>query len=165
MAETLLIQLGDGVFDAQNARTVSISNLSFESKVLNKTIYDNLSSEARVNPIGTFGSTFIDTTAWTPNPKTRRLLQVWNNCFSRSTAKADDVPVIFATLLGFSTKEILAIPPEDRMKAMLCAQEEIPLKILFNQTNKSPLTDLIRFTDRLVLGTAEEKGKCTGHCI
>ncbi|KAF4625499.1 hypothetical protein G7Y89_g12663 [Cudoniella acicularis] len=44
-----------------------------------------------------------------------------------------DVHAIFANLLDFHAEEVLLLPENQRMKAILCAQERLPLRILYNR--------------------------------
>lgn len=56
----------------------------------------------------------------------------WNNLAERSTTKREDIHCILANMLGFSAGELLGLPYEERMKAILCTQTTLPLKLLFN---------------------------------
>ncbi|KAL8747698.1 MAG: hypothetical protein Q9190_000439 [Brigantiaea leucoxantha] len=137
LAKRLLMPLRDGVFVAQDTQAIASTNSSTTVQAQNDLIHNSISDEIRVNPLGSFGSTFLGAAEYIFNPETRRLFHVWHNCIGRSTTKADDVPLIMATLLGFAIKDILAIPPKDRVKAMLYTQGKIPLKILFNNVQRA----------------------------
>ena len=63
-----------------------------------------------------------------------QFMQVWNDMLGRSTTKFEDVPCILANLLDFKAAEILNLPPHSRMKAMLCAQERLPLNLICGQS-------------------------------
>lgn len=56
----------------------------------------------------------------------------WNNLAQRSTTKKEDIHCILANMLGFSAGELLELPYEERMKAILCTQTTLPLKLFFN---------------------------------
>lgn len=56
----------------------------------------------------------------------------WNNLAQRSTTKKEDMHCILANMLGFSAGELLELPSEERMKAILCTQTTLPLNLLFN---------------------------------
>lgn len=61
---------------------------------------------------------------------------VWNHLASRSTSKMDDVPAILANTLDLSAPEVLELPPERRMQAILRAQEKLPVAIIYNNARK-----------------------------
>ncbi|KAL9033018.1 MAG: hypothetical protein Q9214_007710 [Letrouitia sp. 1 TL-2023] len=52
----------------------------------------------------------------------------------RSTTKWEDVYGIFANLLSFRVKDIESLPENKRMKAMLCGQGCIPIRLLFQHS-------------------------------
>ena len=64
----------------------------------------------------------------------QQLIQVWNDLLGRSTTKFEDVHCILANLLHFKAAEILRLPPNSRMKAMLCAQKRLPLNLICGQS-------------------------------
>ncbi|KAL8743885.1 MAG: hypothetical protein Q9190_003806 [Brigantiaea leucoxantha] len=78
--------------------------------------------------------------AFIPSPFLNRSLgaaqisYVWNNMMGRSTTQWEDVYGIFANLLNFRVKDIESLPQDERMKAMLCAQESIPIRLLFQHS-------------------------------
>ena len=57
---------------------------------------------------------------------------VWNELKHRSTTKPEDIFAIFANLLDFNAGQIINLPQEERMKAILWSSGEIPLSLLFN---------------------------------
>ncbi|KAL8965156.1 MAG: hypothetical protein Q9183_004000, partial [Haloplaca sp. 2 TL-2023] len=61
---------------------------------------------------------------------------VWNQLASRSTSKKEDVHGILANTLDLSAKEVLDLPPQSRMKAILKAQEMIPAALMYNSAGK-----------------------------
>lgn len=58
---------------------------------------------------------------------------VWQELVPRSTTKAEDLPTIFASLLDFKAHEILQVPAEYRMLAMLANMPVLPRELLFNR--------------------------------
>ena len=66
--------------------------------------------------------------------RNQQFIQVWNDLLGRSTTKFEDIHCILANLLDFNAAEILRLPPNNRMKAMLCAQKELPLDLLCGQS-------------------------------
>lgn len=61
----------------------------------------------------------------------QQFVKGWDAPLYRSTSKAEEVPGIFAILNDLSAGEIVALPSEERMKAILRAQDLLPLAILF----------------------------------
>lgn len=61
-----------------------------------------------------------------------QFIAVWNKLSGRTTTQTKDLHGIFANLLDFHAEEITALCPTQRMKAILCAQERLPLKLLYN---------------------------------
>lgn len=55
----------------------------------------------------------------------------WNNLVQRSTSRKGDIYCIFASMLGLNGGDILALPHEQRMKAIIRAQKRLPLDLLF----------------------------------
>lgn len=61
-----------------------------------------------------------------------QFVSVWNALSGRTTTQTKDLHVIFANLLDFHAEEIILLDPKQRMKAILCAQERLPVKLLYN---------------------------------
>ena len=61
-----------------------------------------------------------------------QFVSVWNALSGRTTTKTKDLHGIFANLLDFHAEEIILLDPKQRMKAILCAQECLPVKLLYN---------------------------------
>ncbi|KAH8678933.1 hypothetical protein BGZ60DRAFT_513193 [Tricladium varicosporioides] len=84
---------------------------------------------------------------------------VWNELSRRSTTMMDDVHGIFATLLDFHTEEILLLDRKERMKAILCAQETLPIKLLYiRNARRSTLGSLDRWVPDVPAGCTIQKG-------
>ncbi|KAL8707992.1 MAG: hypothetical protein Q9220_007072 [cf. Caloplaca sp. 1 TL-2023] len=64
------------------------------------------------------------------------MMNVWNQLVSRSTSKMEDVHGILANTLDLSAAEVLALPAQQRMKAILRAQKKIPAKLVFTLADK-----------------------------
>lgn len=69
------------------------------------------------------------------NP-TNSFMAMWNQLCSRSTSKPEDVHGIMANTLDFSAEEVLALPLQDRMKAILRAYEGLPASLIYNNERK-----------------------------
>ncbi|KAI4123763.1 MAG: hypothetical protein LQ338_005112 [Usnochroma carphineum] len=61
----------------------------------------------------------------------------WNNLMSRSTSKPEDVHGIFANTLDLSAGEVLALPLQDRMKAILGTQETFSAGVVYSRGRKT----------------------------
>jgi hypothetical protein len=62
----------------------------------------------------------------------QQLVSVWNALRTRTTTMEEDLPAIFANLLGLDTYKILALPSQKRLGAILRAGAHIPFSILYN---------------------------------
>ncbi|KAI4280821.1 MAG: hypothetical protein L6R35_005819 [Caloplaca aegaea] len=67
---------------------------------------------------------------------TNSFITVWNHLVSRSTSKMEDVHGIMANTLDLSAVEILALPVQERMKAILRTQESLPAALIYNSAPK-----------------------------
>ncbi|KAL8773554.1 MAG: hypothetical protein Q9209_001659 [Squamulea sp. 1 TL-2023] len=63
-------------------------------------------------------------------------ISIWNHLVSRSTSKMEDVNGILANTLDLSAGEVLALPAEQRMKAIFQTQEKLPAGLMFNNAKK-----------------------------
>jgi hypothetical protein len=67
-------------------------------------------------------------TAWVT-----RLVNVWNGLIVRTTTMDEDLPAIFANLLGVNTYKVFSLPPQNRLGAILGAGTLLPLSLLWNK--------------------------------
>ncbi|KAL8639957.1 MAG: hypothetical protein Q9228_003071 [Teloschistes exilis] len=63
-------------------------------------------------------------------------ITVWNQLCSRSTSKPEDVHGILANTLDLRAEEVLELPLQDRMKAILKAQESLPVSLIYSSDIK-----------------------------
>ncbi|KAL8667755.1 MAG: hypothetical protein Q9168_007196, partial [Polycauliona sp. 1 TL-2023] len=63
-------------------------------------------------------------------------ITVWNHLDSRSTSKPEDVHAILANTTDLSAKEVLDLPYEQRMKAILRAQPALPTALMYETGRK-----------------------------
>jgi hypothetical protein len=63
----------------------------------------------------------------------QKLVSVWNALALRTTTMEEDLPAIFANMLGIEASTVLALPTEQRLRAMLGAGSILPLSILYNR--------------------------------
>jgi hypothetical protein len=61
-----------------------------------------------------------------------RFVSIWNALTARSTTKADDIYAILANLLDYNANQIMALPADERIKAILWSLEGLPFSILYN---------------------------------
>lgn len=59
--------------------------------------------------------------------------QVWNGLCTRSTTKREDLISIIAIILDFRPAELLRIPAENRLLSLICAQEVLPLSLIYRE--------------------------------
>ena len=60
-------------------------------------------------------------------------VNVWNELINRSTTKPDDMFAIFANLLDFNAGQIIKLPQNERMRAILWSSDKIPFSLLYNK--------------------------------
>ena len=65
-----------------------------------------------------------------------QLVRLCNEFLGRSTTKMEDIHGMLANLLDFDATKILSLRPEDRTKALLCAQDYLPIGILFSNSSR-----------------------------
>ncbi|KAL8918178.1 MAG: hypothetical protein Q9208_007530 [Pyrenodesmia sp. 3 TL-2023] len=70
------------------------------------------------------------------NDSTYAFITTWNHLASRSTSKMEDVHGILANTLDRSAEEVLRLPVEERMKAILRSHERLPAALIFNDAPK-----------------------------
>ena len=76
----------------------------------------------------------IDSKTFGSHERVFQLCEVWNNFLGRSTTKVEDTHSIMANMLDFNSHDILRLPPEKRIKFILCAQQWLPQNLLFMDT-------------------------------
>ncbi len=59
-------------------------------------------------------------------------VSVWNELIKRSTTKPEDIFSIFANLLDFNAGQIMTLPQDERMKAILWSSSTIPFSLVYN---------------------------------
>ena len=79
---------------------------------------------------------YAGSTSMLPHGESTNFIMVWNHLVSRSTSKMEDVNSILANTLDLSAGQILALPSQQRMKAIFKAQKSLPASVLFNKANK-----------------------------
>jgi hypothetical protein len=65
-----------------------------------------------------------------PHLSLQHLTKIWNELALRNTVYEEDKHIMLATMLGLSAEEILSMPPECRMQAILGSQQLLPLSML-----------------------------------
>ena len=66
-----------------------------------------------------------------PRTSHARFIAAWNDLNGRSTTQPEDLAAILATLINLSAGEVLNLPKDQRMKALLKTQTNLPAGILF----------------------------------
>ncbi|KAF2475458.1 uncharacterized protein BDR25DRAFT_340204 [Lindgomyces ingoldianus] len=62
----------------------------------------------------------------------QELVSVWNALSIRTTTMAEDLPAIFANLLGLNAYHVLGLPPQERLRAIIEAGDALPVSFLYN---------------------------------
>ncbi|KAI4254567.1 MAG: hypothetical protein L6R42_007141 [Xanthoria sp. 1 TBL-2021] len=91
--------------------------------------YNNMPAMRQTDIIDSQASRFIHDDLY-------NFIMIWNHLVSRSTSKKEDVNSILANTLDLSAGQILALPSQQRMKAVFKAQKRLPAGLLFNTANK-----------------------------
>ena len=60
-------------------------------------------------------------------------VNVWKELTERSTTKPEDMFAIFANLLDYNAGQIIKLPQNDRMRAILWSSDKIPFSLLYNK--------------------------------
>ena len=133
-------QLADGFFDPANAETMAYSN--YNPGIYYKSAGNIIAEFAREAihwynsmPVMRRYSLFLHPDNVIEQPLVY-FIQAWNELIKRQTSKPKDTHGIFANMLNLSASEVLALPHDQRMKAIFRAQEQIPLCLLYNPAPK-----------------------------
>ena len=62
----------------------------------------------------------------------KSFVTIWNELIKRSTTKPEDMFAILANLLDFNAGQIIKLPRDERMKAILWSSSTIPFSLLYN---------------------------------
>ncbi|KAL8855835.1 MAG: hypothetical protein Q9178_007550 [Gyalolechia marmorata] len=91
--------------------------------------YADMPALRRSDIIANQGSRLIDDEVFS-------FIAIWNQLVSRSTSKMEDVNIIMANTLDLSAGEVLAMPSEQRMKAIFNTRNRLPAGLMFNDAKK-----------------------------
>lgn len=69
-----------------------------------------------------------------------RLLTIWRELSFRSSTKVEDIAAIIAVFIDRSAGEILSMPPEERVYALLSSQTKLPVGLLFAPSDADATT-------------------------
>ncbi|KAK4903499.1 hypothetical protein LTR27_000430 [Elasticomyces elasticus] len=72
-----------------------------------------------------------------------RLIQVWNALLGKTSTKRGELHAILANLLDVSATKVLALPPCDRMKAILGNYSHVPLDMLLSGSPEAGVTTTV----------------------
>lgn len=135
------VQFSDGLYNPNSVRNIKLDHRLYCDKDINRSDAHALASEAiswyhdmpPARQVDMYTNQihqeFLHGTSY-------RFYTIWNNLVSRSTSKPEDVHGILANLLDLSATEVLALPLEDRMKAIIGAQETISPMMLYGNGRK-----------------------------
>lgn len=131
LSQTYYVQFADGLFDGRNAEKSLDRDMNRPARIYS--LKDSMHVQLRTD---------LTLWYWTMVPMRDLLYEVaantegrfineWNNLVQRSTSRKEDIHNIFASMLGLNGGDILTLPFDQRMKAILRAQTSLPLDILF----------------------------------
>ncbi|KAF2106821.1 hypothetical protein BDV96DRAFT_654382 [Lophiotrema nucula] len=63
----------------------------------------------------------------------QEFVAVWNALAVRTTTLTEDLPAIFANLLGLSAREVLSGNSDQRLNAIILSCDELPVSLLYNR--------------------------------
>ena len=131
LAPKLFVQTHDRAFRTANKRRVLKSKKSacYDHKAIVASVCDATYRDAVGHGLPNFLLTRGDRRRQIRG-RDQQFIQAWNDLLGRSTTKFEDVHCILANLLDFKAAEILRLPPNIRMKAILCAQGKLPLDLI-----------------------------------
>ena len=149
LAQNLVFQFRDGLFklrlapshtdyspaeqlaDMINWLMPSSTLFSFDH-IMRSDLEDSLGG---MRPVGAFSVPYFEAvldTKFTDYEVERceQFTSVWNSLADRDTTKKDDLHGILATLLDLRASEVLSLPRNTRMKAIIKAQSRLPFNLL-----------------------------------
>ncbi|KAI4092415.1 MAG: hypothetical protein LQ344_003480 [Seirophora lacunosa] len=134
-------QFADGLWNPNSLRNAALEHRLYSDWNVDKSDEHHLATETIMWYHDMPASRHVDI-LW--NQSQRRFLHYpeytfevgWNNLVSRSTSKPEDVHGIFANTMDLSAGEVLALPFQDRMKAILGAQKTISAGLVYSNSRK-----------------------------
>ena len=139
LAQNLVFALADGFIHSFEL-TYRLDQMFYRAIKRTGTVKDfdllvgNLSNAVKHRPVGRISKTIFEDIGMDVQLRDFQLINVWNGLLGKSTTKGDDTRSILANLLDFNAGALRNIPIQHRMKAMLCAQDRLPLWLLFMDT-------------------------------
>ena len=136
LAQNLIIQFADGhiwlaVLTWRLARAFETNYKRSRGLKDHGMFIQNIKAATMHTPVGAVENTFWKDHGIDIRHRDLQLVKVWNQMVGRSTSNWEDAHGILANLLDFNAGTILKLPIRERMKALLCAQERLPLWFLF----------------------------------
>jgi hypothetical protein len=118
LAKQWLVQFQDGIWCPDDFQKVA--NFSHRARQLNQYFGWLLQRD-----VGKYQGSF--------QARRLRFRRVWDSLCTRSTTKREDLVSIIAILLAFRPTEILRLPAAERILSLICAQDTLPLSILYRK--------------------------------
>ncbi|KAL8689723.1 MAG: hypothetical protein Q9218_004668 [Villophora microphyllina] len=149
LAEDLIFQLADRHIQLETLQR-DVANLLKKTLLPTENYTDYNDILFQVVMVLNFSLTGKSTMKWTTESFSSSYIKrdfqfclVWNEFLGRSTTKMDDIHCVMANMLDFNAGEILKLPPELRMKVMLCAQSRLPQTLLFGDMPRLTTNDIL----------------------
>ncbi len=134
------IQFADGLYNPNSAANEALHYRRYFDRNAYKSDAHSLASEmiSWYHDMPAVRKTDIFENQVTPllTTSTDDFITTWDHLASRSTSKMEDVHGILANVLDRSAEEVLSLPVEERMKAILRSYDGLPAGLIFSNAPK-----------------------------
>ena len=140
LSRSWFAQFADGLFNPNSVENAALNHVLYcdwhlakddAHELATESImwYHNMPSMRKTDIYTNQSDQLLNTPLWS-------FINVWNHMASRSTSKPEDVHSILANMTNLSASEVMVLPYEERMKAILRAQEALPADLLYTLAPK-----------------------------
>ncbi|KAL8897996.1 MAG: hypothetical protein Q9207_006920, partial [Kuettlingeria erythrocarpa] len=134
------IQFADGLYNPNSAANEALHYRMYVERHVYKSDAHDLASEMirwyHDMPAGRRTDILENQVIALLSDSTDAFITTWNHLASRSTSKMEDVHGILANVLDRSAEEVLSLPVEEGMKAILHSYDGLPAGLIFNNAPK-----------------------------
>lgn len=135
------VQFADGLYNPNSVENNELEYRLYSARNTDRSDAHALASEAicwyHDMPPARLVNVYLNQIQWEEfHDPPYRFQAIWNEMVSRSTSKPEDVHGILANLLDLSATEVLTLPLEDRMKAILGEQETLSTGLVYSNGPK-----------------------------
>ena len=140
LSRTWYAQFADGLYNPNSVENAALNHLLYIDWHLAKDDAHELASESIMwyHNMPSMRKTDIYTNQSDQllNTPLLSFINLWNHMASRSTSKPEDIHSILANMTNLNASEVMVLPYEERMKAILRAQKALPAALLFTLAPK-----------------------------